>query len=238
MGLTASSVDYDGASFFVHPTSMDWWTPFEVDEYLALLRLNPTDRVLDIGGNVGIFAIPAARRCAAVAVYEPDAGNYQFLTANLVRNAVANVQAYQAAVVGDHAPAVAFYQMASSRRHSLVPAAGAVPTVAPAVNIDVALQGSAANVVKLDAEGAELALLTQGRRWGQVDRMVFEYHEGLLGDTTGALWQQLRAQLAATFAVVIWRLALFGHRRLVYCSRWTQDVAAVRAGWPGIRWMS
>ncbi len=225
-----------GATLDVRLFSTELFTPLEVEEYLALLRLGPTDRVLDIGANVGVFAVPAALRCAAVVAYEPDLANFAMLQANIACNAVANVTASPAAIVGGDAPAVSLFDGGSSTRHTLLPQAGGAARMVPAVNIDAALLASGANVVKLDAEGAEVGIIAGATRWSQVERLVLEYHDGLFGDWQGVLWASLRRRLLAVFPLLLERSSLIPATRLVYCTRRPDDLALARQGWPGPGW--
>jgi len=230
---------YDGLTFAVHATnSTERFTPWEVDAYLRLLQLAPSDRVLDIGANVGIFALPASRRCAWVTAYEPDADNTALLTWNVRRNGRGNVDVQQAAIVGDARPSVLLARPGTTTRHTVLPVAGERGSPVPAVNINTAMDVSRANIVKLDAEGAELGILAGLTRWAPLDRLVCEWHATLLGDVGDVAWWSIVALLRAHFPLVAWKygLAPWEDTRLVFCSMRPTDVALAATGWPGLRW--
>lgn len=63
-------------------------------------EIDSADTVVDIGGNIGTFALLAARRAVTgrVITIEPDRDNFALLQRNLVLNGMGNVTAIRAAV--------------------------------------------------------------------------------------------------------------------------------------------
>ncbi len=63
-------------------------------------EIHDTDTVLDIGGNIGTFSLPASRSASKGKVFsfEPNAENYGLLLQNLALNRTQNVVAVNAAV--------------------------------------------------------------------------------------------------------------------------------------------
>lgn len=71
----------------------------EYDLYQALLR--PGDVALDVGSNIGVFAIGMARavgRTGRVLAFEPQPLIFDILSRNLALNRIANVEAHRAMV--------------------------------------------------------------------------------------------------------------------------------------------
>jgi FkbM family methyltransferase len=119
-------------------------------ELLASVR--PGDVVVDVGANVGLYAIAAARRvgpAGRVIAYEPDAGNAALLRRNLALNSVRHVvDVREVAVGGEHGE----LPFLSDRQQSRFDPAGS----------------SRVRVVALDDEHERLALL-------KIDVEGFEY---------------------------------------------------------------
>lgn len=90
--------------------SVDNWTllhqlqarafePFERDLFVNSLRRGMS--VLDIGANIGYYALLASRAVGTegrVYAFEPDPRSYRCLVANLAANRAQNVRAFEAAV--------------------------------------------------------------------------------------------------------------------------------------------
>jgi FkbM family methyltransferase len=148
------------------PELLPWWRWF----------CRHSESVLELGANVGWFTVQAARAAPGVhlVAVEPHPFSRQICRANLALNQVTSVELVGAAAVAD--PAVSSVQL-------LVPADQlATPTVAflpldtelpadmtrdvrtafevPAIDVRQLLAG--ADLVKLDVEGQEHALLTAG----------------------------------------------------------------------------
>lgn len=77
----------------------------------------PGDEVLDVGANIGLHAIPLARRvgpAGRVYAFEPDPTNFRILVRNLQRNHCLNVLPVQLAL-GDQPGTVPLYQSCTNR---------------------------------------------------------------------------------------------------------------------------
>jgi FkbM family methyltransferase len=149
------------------PELLPWWRHF----------CRHSQSVLELGANVGYFTVQAGRAAPSVryVAVEPHPCSLQVCRANLALNRVSSVEVVGAAAVAD--PTVSTVQL-------LVPADQlATPTVAflpsdtelpaemardvtaavdvPAVDVRGLLDG--VDLIKLDVEGQEHALLTAGR---------------------------------------------------------------------------
>jgi FkbM family methyltransferase len=117
-------------------------------------------RVLDLGGNIGAFAVLASLEGANnVWSYEPDAGNFALLCENTRDHPV--VFPHRLAVVADDSQEVTFYRTAGASQdgHSTIAFRGREEVRVPAVNFHFILGTLLPDVVKMDIEGEEWNLL-------------------------------------------------------------------------------
>lgn len=143
-------------------------------EYAAPgFEISPGERVVDVGANVGAFAVLAASRGAHVEAYEPHPETF----AHLRRNTGAlGVHSVQAAIVAGAPPAgVVRLQTdpASDTRHRIGHGGIEVPAVALTDAI-----GGGCDLLKLDCEGSEFDLVysTAPEAWLRVRRVACEAH--------------------------------------------------------------
>ncbi len=132
-------------------------------------RIQPDHTVIDIGGNIGIYAMLFARRASRgrVISFEPDPVNFARLSEHISMNALGNVQALQLGI-GPEERTHRLYQVVESnsgmnRIITGVDVADRFPSkevrVAP---LRVAFEGlsvSKVDVIKIDVEGFEEAVL-------------------------------------------------------------------------------
>lgn len=141
------------------------------------------DHVIDIGANIGVFALWAAQKGASVTCYEPGPDTFDCL----VRNAAGRpINVMHAAVVGRLSPegTVRLYlHDERSTRHTLLGreiGSGQELTSyidVPAVSIDKVLADSC-DLLKVDCEGAEFDIFdaVDGNVLRQARRIVVEFH--------------------------------------------------------------
>ena len=146
---------------------VDGWEPTTIRTFLQLIT--PGTTVVDIGANSGLFALLAARRDPTVTVHavEPVARVFSLLESNVALNEVGNVTCHRVACSDRSGPATLH-----------VPAGEPVPVMASlltgwpetastgetvectTVDALVATAGlEAVDVIKIDAEGSEDAVL-------------------------------------------------------------------------------
>jgi FkbM family methyltransferase len=147
--------------------------------------IEPGDTVIDIGGNIGCFAVLAATlaRHGRVVVFEPERENYQLLCRNVRANHLSNVEAVHAAVAA-RSGAVTLYKAQHGPLHTTIPhrlgdAAGLdVVTATTLADIFDRYQIATCNFLKLDCEGAEYEILynTPADYLRRVEKIALEYH--------------------------------------------------------------
>jgi FkbM family methyltransferase len=143
------------------------------DSYgLSYLRDRNIQSVLDIGGNIGFFAL-AAREAfpgATIHVYEPNPAAIPYLESH---SHAARFEVFPEAVgaAAGHVTLTAadFVNVRSAPNPqgdiSQVPFRQALERI-----------GGRCDLVKLDCEGAEWEILSQRESWQQVDHLAMEYH--------------------------------------------------------------
>ena len=138
-------------------------------------------RVIDVGANVGIYSLWAAKRGAKVVAYEPAPDTFACLVANTRRH---GVEAIRAAVVGVEREAVPLYlHEERSTRHTLVGheiGSGAPLTkhvMVPAAPIAEVL-ADGCDLLKIDCEGGEFGILAGAgdETLRRARRIVLEFH--------------------------------------------------------------
>jgi len=189
-----------------HLTSLDMrrtakflrWEIHKRQRYLHPgFELRPTDNVLDIGGNLGMFVLWAAPQVpqGRVITVEPTPRAHTCLTLNIERNGFANVTALNIAIGrdggrmdmvtypgiealshGSHIRPPIFARMLAKwpRRSERV----TVPEISLGRVMDEQRLATV-NYLKLDCEGAEYEIVktTGAAHWRRIERIAIEYHE-------------------------------------------------------------
>jgi FkbM family methyltransferase len=192
---------------------------YDPQEFAFLGRvLGPTSCFVDIGANVGIYSLMAAKRCAPlgrVLAVEPDPVTFSRLVTNLALNDLAQVQARQLAV-GARPGVLHLHRHARNRGQNELRADGSGTTETVAVQTLAALLADAdceaPDVMKMDIEGMEEEVLkvffAEAPTASRPVHLIIE-------EKAGAPRASLRAQLTAagyrkveqTRTNGIWRLA-------------------------------
>jgi FkbM family methyltransferase len=169
-------------------------------EYGDLIEAIPEGgTVLDIGANIGLFSLCAARAAKPAAVYafEPHPDNFRLLRENIALNRLGRrIHALPHAVAGAAGERVLHVETAMGR-HSLVAGAGPglrVSCVTLAGVLDAHRIGGSV-CLKIDCEGAEHEILG-GAPPGVLDRLQAiggEYHDVGGRDLFDALARRLSA---------------------------------------------
>jgi FkbM family methyltransferase len=149
--------------------------------------------VVDIGGGIGDFSIFAAQRHPANTVYtfEPFPGSFDLLVGNLKRNQIANVRAFQEAVwSGSGRLALDTstgepVQFISRELDGKGATSKVTVPCAPLEEIFDRLGIQCCDLMKIDAEGAEYAILftTPEAVLAKIRRIVMEYHDAITPHT-------------------------------------------------------
>lgn len=159
---------------------------FERD--LARAHIRPGDRVLDLGSGAGLVAIVAARIVGPenVTTVEANPEMHDVLRRNLRNNAGTELRMIKGAVVGDDYPdrSVTLNLRAAFWAASLdAPKGGkgARQVEVPAKKFRQLVRARDANVLTMDIEGAEDALLSQPLP-DSIRLLIVELHPGLYGE--------------------------------------------------------
>jgi FkbM family methyltransferase len=176
-----------GFKMFVRPDTSDEFICYEVikDNTYRKLNILPGDVVLDIGANIGTFAVKSLARGAIVHSYEPDPDNFQLLKDNIALN---NLQAQshinECAVTGTDEPIRSFsYNVKRNKgAHSLVAKGGRESFDVQAVNFQTLIETLHPQVVKLDIEGGEVEIVRNAKHFNGVRELIMEFHHAHLNE--------------------------------------------------------
>jgi FkbM family methyltransferase len=146
------------------------------------------DTVIDVGANIGAFAVFAATSAPDVKVYafEPFASNVAWLRKNVEDSGLSNVQVFQQAVAGSSGPRPFFIEPENCMFHSLycdraIDGSKRRHEMVECTTLDeifAAHRVECCQVLKLDCEGAELEILENSslETLRRVGKIVGEYH--------------------------------------------------------------
>ncbi len=143
-------------------------------EYMAPgFEIAPGDRVIDVGANVGTFAVLAALRGARVDAYEPHPETFVHLERNTTGLGVRCVRAAVVATPGAQGTVALETSGDSDTQYRVGESGLEVRAVALADVI-----GSGCDLLKIDCEGAEFELLegTPAEAWRGARRVACEVH--------------------------------------------------------------
>ncbi|MEM7203764.1 MAG: FkbM family methyltransferase [Planctomycetota bacterium] len=129
---------------------------------VAAAFTKPDSVCLDIGANVGLYTLLFARRGRHVYAFEPLPRNVRFLTKLVAINRLANVTVLPAAVMSR--TCLTSFATGDNNALGKVDPDGAQPVVAVSCDEFVTELGVAPSVLKIDVEGAELAVFDGARR--------------------------------------------------------------------------
>jgi FkbM family methyltransferase len=90
----------NGLRFYIRPRSSDRSSITEVNILDCYSPVPENSVVVDVGANIGAFALAAAQRARTVYCIEPIASNFGMLTRNIKLNRASNVKPLQVAVAG------------------------------------------------------------------------------------------------------------------------------------------
>jgi FkbM family methyltransferase len=142
-------------------------------------RFEPDDQVVDVGGNIGCFAVAClARGCGPVILVEPDPENFALARRNTAAwgGQVVHVQAAvywrarQWVPLCDRGPHTAMHHVGRADDERL-------GVSVRRVMLDELLPEPGVRLLKIDAEGGEYPGLLEARRLGLVQEIVVECHK-------------------------------------------------------------
>lgn len=162
--------------------------------------------VIDIGANVGVFAVDLCERFprARLFSYEPSPYAFGYLATNVEQNHLSDRVVVCSKAVSDHDGTLEFFvdgastvnTMYSERRRS-----GQSRTSVLCQSFDsvISQAGSRIDLVKIDCEGGEFDIIlgASDSAWGGVSRLVVEHHA-----VAGHSWAELETRLRSLGFVV------------------------------------
>jgi len=192
-GLVIACPNHAGARVPVYEVFAE--DAYRMDDLAAGLPARPV--VLDIGAQIGCFSLAAATRLpgAVVHSYEASPSTARWLERNVRDNRLADRVTAHAVAVSDHDGTLELADnVHASALNGLTSPEGSLVTV-PCRTFGgvVADAGGRVDLVKLDTEGAEYAIVlgSTPEDWAGVSTLVMEYH-----DVPGHSWRELADFLA------------------------------------------
>jgi len=174
-GVVLRSPDQVALNFLFHEIWLDEF--YAPDGYT--IKANET--VVDIGANIGVFALWAATRAKNVRVicYEPFPKNAEYFAANLKASGLTNIE-FHAVAVADEPATRRLHVDDSWILHSLTRKASDETGVeVECVSLDMALADiEKCDFLKLDCEGGEYEILyaASDETLRRISRMVCEFN--------------------------------------------------------------
>lgn len=180
------------------------WNADEYAAFKSCVREGAT--VLDVGANVGAYTLLFATwagESGRVFAFEPSLGSRSGLERHLRLNRLANRVSVRSEAVADTTGTVAFRDTGTDGDNRILRATGDDVATVCSVSLDdvCATHGLAPDVIKIDVEGAELAVLRGARRTiaarGSKLSLFVELHPSLwagLGYARADLERELLAQ--------------------------------------------
>jgi FkbM family methyltransferase len=148
--------------------------------------------IVDCGSNIGMSILFFKRlypKCRIIA-FEPDPYTFEILSENVSRNALTNVELHQCALA-EHDTTITLYRPdvengSSLRMNTISPRSGMSRSLSvPAKRLSTFLPPHEVDLLKIDIEGAELAVVRELTTQGsirRVRRIHLEYHHHLNAD--------------------------------------------------------
>lgn len=148
------------------------------NEYRLPDKFLPTDRIIDIGAHIGVFAIACvARGAEKIECYEPDPDNFSILVENLpVHCKARNLAVYQS---GHEARAMVWSGYSKGYNacgYIVAEVANDKEPFCLAVGLDEIINKEPVRLLKLDCEGAEFPIILTSKDLSYVHEIVGEVH--------------------------------------------------------------
>ena len=163
------------------------WEPFETGVLIA--NLGPGDTMVDLGANIGYYSLVAAAvvgETGRVYAFEPDAGNFELLRRNVELNGFRQIDARNVAVSDARGTARLFLSGDNQGDHRIFAPGDGEETGRAFVDVACVdfdslaeAEGISPDVIKIDTQGAEAAILRgmsrlAARRRGRM-KMLLEF---------------------------------------------------------------
>jgi len=138
-------------------------------------KILPNEKWLDLGANIGSFAVFAYSKGAYVKSYEPEPNNFSVLKENSKDK---NTECFELAVVGNNKDEMTLSlgkDESNHWRHSLYKNKKGLLIKVKCVNINTLITDDI-DCIKMDIEGGEIDIFDNVENWRNVKKLVFEYH--------------------------------------------------------------
>lgn len=158
----------------------DYWVfegLFFADEYYPI-KTRKDDIVLDVGANIGIFALKVTKNVRRVISIEPEPQNFSMLSKNIMANNLSNVTLLNLAV-SDKEEIVHFQDTGGSAE---VSSTGTAVNAQPLDMILDKLGNPKITILKMDIEGYEGKVLSTFSKYDSIREIVIETHSKELTD--------------------------------------------------------
>lgn len=212
-----------GIVFHHRPDTLDEWIIREVLNpltYLRPLHLQSEDVVLDLGMNIGAFAVYACRVASMVIGVEPEPENFAIAQLNLDSNKFHSYLLYQAAVVGGEEKKTRLWVNRKRNRgnHSLIRRQGRESIEVEAISARELITEHRPTKIKMDIEGAE-AEVVETMDFKGVQTIAIEYHRRALKDQSNEIYEGICTLLAGAFDWVKAPPMPRGWRSMIYAKK-------------------
>jgi len=198
--LDTKEIKRGGLSFIVRNNTLDEYVVDEVlkpYEYLTPMKMRHGEKILDIGMNIGAFAVLASYVGCRVVGYEPDSENYAVAQENIKRND-SRVTAINRGVLDTKRQEKLYLCGKKSRcKHTIIPTKGRDVIIMECDGINDVLREVKPDKVKIDCEGGEYAILLAVRNWRNVRLVHWEWHRKLLEDQSNEKLEEVLCKLEA-----------------------------------------
>ena len=175
-----------GANCLIRPGTSDWWIFLEIFVFQIYQRVDEDVRraetIVDIGANVGMFAIHAATLNSKVQIhaFEPFPKNLEQLGVNLQLNQIQRVHVHAQAVSDQTGGATLYFSPGDDSGCSLNATKGQSVEVATVHVNDLfgLCDIQKCDLLKMDCEGSELGILRAANPefLTKLGAIIMEYH--------------------------------------------------------------
>jgi len=169
-------------------------------EYLKKMSYSNNDIWLDVGANIGMFALSVSSRVGKIYSYEPEPENFNIALKNINSN-IDNAEVFCSAVIGGNEKKVDFFLGKSPMSYSQHVKRGRRKVTVNAENINDLIDKHGINCLKLDCEGAEYGIIKAVRDWGRIEKIVCEYHFNMLKDKNHNMYFEIMTIICNNFSI-------------------------------------